>query len=599
MKSVNKTKKLALALLLFGMLVLTATAQQSQAQAQIWTTDSAGNPVTDYAPTDTVYIWGTGFNTGTVITVGVVGPDGWLGDGTDVEIFDSENAPYASWELVGSDGFKITYDKGWCSGTFYVHVQDEDEHWADTTFTDSDNYNTSITLTAITTPLTAGQTGVSFSGKVSVTSPDPEVPDGAPVNLECRLVSTGPYVTLANTTTTTVGGNHGVFSGTFTAPAAENYLFRAVFPAHTVGSPPNAQVWKSSASADSGHGQTIVVNAAGPTNADPTLNVNTDPIVVNEGDEATNSGTVIDADGDTVGLTASVGTVINNDDGTWSWSFLTTDGPAESQTVTIWADDGNGGTSSVNFVLTVNNVAPSVGAIAIDLPVVAVNTEITASASFTDPGTLDTHTAVWDWGDLSTSAGTVAETNGSGTVSGSHIYSGAGIYTVTLTVTDKDGGSNTSIYEYVVVYDPSAGFVTGGGWIWSPAGAYTEDLTLEGKANFGFVAKYKKGANVPDGNTEFQFKAGDLNFHSTWYQWLVVAGAKATFKGEGTINGMGNYGFMLSAIDGTLDKFRIKIWNKTDDLVVYDNLVGGGGDAADPTTALGGGSIIVHTGKEK
>ena len=91
------------------------------------------------------------------------------------------------------------------------------------------------------------------------------------------------------------------------------------------------------------------------------------------------------------------------------------------------------------------------------------------------------------------------------------------------------------------------GFVTGGGWINSPAGAYVADPALAGKATFGFVSKYKKGMTVPEGNTEFQFHAAGLNFKSTSYQWLVVAGANAKFKGVGTINGAGNYGFMLTA----------------------------------------------------
>jgi hypothetical protein len=56
-----------------------------------------------------------------------------------------------------------------------------------------------------------------------------------------------------------------------------------------------------------------------------------------------------------------------------------------------------------------------------------------------------------------------------------------------------------------------------------------DNTSLRGKANFGFVAKYKKGATVPDGNTQFQFKAGDLNFHSNSYEWLVVAGNKAQY----------------------------------------------------------------------
>ena len=53
----------------------------------------------------------------------------------------------------------------------------------------------------------------------------------------------------------------------------------------------------------------------------------------------------------------------------------------------------------------------------------------------------------------------------------------------------------------------------------------------------------RKGADVPSGNTEFQFKAGDLNFHSTSYEWLVVAGNKAQFRGAGMINGVEGYTF--------------------------------------------------------
>jgi hypothetical protein len=175
-----------------------------------------------------------------------------------------------------------------------------------------------------------------------------------------------------------------------------------------------------------------------------------------------------------------------------------------------------------------------------------------------------------------------------------------GVYNVELTVTDTHEASD-NCQAMLVVYDPSDGFVTGGGWIWSPKGAYVADQWLEGKANFGFVAKYKKGANVPTGQTEFVFQAGDLNFHSSSYDWLVVAGAKAMFKGVGTINGAGNYGFMLSAIDAALtpstskDRFRIKIWdNNAGDTVVYDNQIGDDDDA-DVTTTIGGGSIVIHT----
>ncbi len=79
--------------------------------------------------------------------------------------------------------------------------------------------------------------------------------------------------------------------------------------------------------------------------------------------------------------------------------------------------------------------------------------------------------------------------------------------------------------------------------------------------------------------------------------------ARAQFKGEGTINGAGRFGFLLTAIDGEVkgqtapDRFRIKIWRVLPDgsagEIVYDNQMGAP-DAGDATTALGGGSIVIH-----
>ena len=178
-------------------------------------------------------------------------------------------------------------------------------------------------------------------------------------------------------------------------------------------------------------------------------------------------------------------------------------------------------------------------------------------------------------------------------------FTSAGVHNLCVTGADAAGNVSAPECTLLAVYDPSAGFVTGGGWINSPAGAYVANLTLTGKANFGFVSKYQKGANVPTGETEFQFKAGNLNFHSTSYDWLVVAGARAQYKGTGTINGAGDYGFMLTAIDGQVnggggvDKFRIKIWDKATGAIVYDNQMGAS-DTDNPTTAIGGGSIVIH-----
>lgn len=130
--------------------------------------------------------------------------------------------------------------------------------------------------------------------------------------------------------------------------------------------------------------------------------------------------------------------------GRWSWSFATTDGPAETQTVTITADDGSGGTATTTFALSVNNVAP---AVTITAPpsgsIYAVNTPVTFTGTFSDPGTLDTHTAQWTF-DLINVAGTVSETNGSGSVTNVYSFGTPGVYQITLRVTDDEGGEGTA-----------------------------------------------------------------------------------------------------------------------------------------------------------
>jgi hypothetical protein len=172
----------------------------------------------------------------------------------------------------------------------------------------------------------------------------------------------------------------------------------------------------------------------------------------------------------------------------------------------------------------------------------------------------------------------------------------AGIFELTFTATDPSGLSDTDSTTVMVV-GPGGGFVTGGGWIYSDPGNYTPDPTLEGKANFGFVSKYKKKARIPTGQTQFQFHAADLNFHSTSYDWLVVdqAGTSAQFTGSGTINGAPDpngqdYRFMLWAGDGDPDTFRIKVWweDGGTEVVIFDNGFG---------QELNQGSIVIHTGK--
>lgn len=334
--------------------------------------------------------------------------------------------------------------------------------------------------------------------------------------------------------------------------------------------------------------------------------LNVPPVADAGADQTVDEGSVVNFDGSG---TYDPGFL---DELTYTWDFGDSSSPVSGvnlwnpqhiygdngvYTVTLTVDDDDGDTDTDTMTVTVNNVAPTITALNGPVDPVSLGSSVDITGEFTDPGWLDTHTATIDWGDSNVDdLGTVTSPIPQQT----HTYAATGVYTVTLTVTDNDGGVDTEIFQYVVVYDPSDGFVTGGGWINSPAGAYAADPTLEGTANFGFVSKYKKGQQNPTGSTEFQYQIGNLNFHSNDYDWLVIAGAKAMYKGTGTINGAGNYGFMLSAIDEKLtpstddDMFRIKIWDKDNgDAVVYDNGLGDPDDA-DPTTAIAGGQIVIH-----
>ncbi len=69
---------------------------------------------------------------------------------------------------------------------------------------------------------------------------------------------------------------------------------------------------------------------------------------------------------------------------------------------------------------------------------------------FGDPSPADTHTAVIDWGDGVQEPGVVDQA--SGTVSGSHIYTEPGNYSIFVVVRDDDGYAGTGMAEVLVLY---------------------------------------------------------------------------------------------------------------------------------------------------
>ena len=280
-------------------------------------------------------------------------------------------------------------------------------------------------------------------------------------------------------------------------------------------------------------------------------------------------------------------------------AFVTNDAPAlfpVGVTIVTWTvEDLSGNTETAEQSVEVVNPSPVIASLTAPLVPMVINTSVGLSVSFIGTNVI---AAQINWGDGS-AIQTIA--NPVSPLSLQHVYSTPGVYRISVTLSDPCGQSAVADFEYVVIYDPNAGFVTGAGIINSPAGAYRPDQALTGKAHFGFESRYKKGANIPSGSADFKFSVADMHFKSTAYQWLTVAGTRAQFKGSGTINGIGQYGFLLSAIDGdinspkTADLFRIKIWDMNDnDAVVYDNQYGTADDGI-LTTTLQGGAIVIHT----
>jgi len=233
-----------------------------------------------------------------------------------------------------------------------------------------------------------------------------------------------------------------------------------------------------------------------------------------------------------------------------------------------------------------------------------INTPISFSGTFWDtPGKV--HAAQWVFDNGAAIGGSVTEPTSTkpGSVKGTYAFSSPGVYLVTMKVTDTSGGTGLAdqvngLTALVVIYDPNAGYVMGGGWSISPIGAFTLNPGIVGDFSFGFITRYFKNSQNPKGSLDFSFRAGGLLVKALNFDYLTISGARLQAKGQAWVNGDGSYGFIVTAIDGQVnggggvDKVRIKIWSKNTGVVIYDNQMGSP-DNADPISPVGSGSSIV------
>jgi hypothetical protein len=140
----------------------------------------------------------------------------------------------------------------------------------------------------------------------------------------------------------------------------------------------------------------------------------------------------------------SVGTIVASNGGGFDITGTHTYDEEGTYNVASTATGLGGGTVESDYTGTVNDAALSASASNITATEgTATATLVVASFTDADPnGTLADYTATIDWGDGSSSAGTIAsDGQGGWTVSGSHLYATAGAFTVATTVNDAGGAT--------------------------------------------------------------------------------------------------------------------------------------------------------------
>jgi len=138
-----------------------------------------------------------------------------------------------------------------------------------------------------------------------------------------------------------------------------------------------------------------------------------------------------------------------------TFSAMGLDGP---DTWTVWlrvTDDRGGRSSPVSSAITVKNVTPLLASV-VDQTIHRVHSLNLENLpiTFTDAGISDVHRATVDWGDgLPAEEVTVIEPTGTnpGEVRAGHSYTAAGLYTVTVSVEDDDGGASSVSFGVDVI----------------------------------------------------------------------------------------------------------------------------------------------------
>lgn len=270
-----------------------------------------------------------------------------------------------------------------------------------------------------------------------------------------------------------------------------------------------------------------------------------------EGSTYTYTITTVDGDGDARILTAPTKptwlTFIANNDGTATLSGLPLDAQQGKYPISLQVSDGKGGASIQNFELTVTNAAPVIGQLTGEFTG-AVGANLSYQANATDAGQ-EAITYTWNWGDGSQPQSGVDLKNIT------HRYSNAGSYTLTLTVSDDDGGQSSQTRTVVVGLQSAPSFTS------------TPILSLLEGSTYTYAITTTGGNGSP-----LSISAPTL---PAWLTLIPTANGQATLSGIPRDAHEGANNVVLEVSDGTTKTRQTFAINVQNALPVINNITGG------------------------
>lgn len=331
-------------------------------------------------------------------------------------------------------------------------------------FTASTSLNTSVTCTdngTFTATLTASDGGASTSDSavLTIANANPSVSitaplAGAQVDFGVSVQVTAPITDPA--ANDTFGCNIAWGDATTTAGAI---VAGACTGSHTYATAGDKTITVSVNDDDAGTASaSVTITQKAQVNLPPTANAGADR-TGSEGALVSLIGSGTDPEGATLSYawsyvvgagvdagtscsitspTSASTTVSCTDDGTFTFTLSVSDGvnPAVTDTATVTLANAN-----PSVALTSPNVGASY----------QVGAPVTAHATFGDQGSHDTQTCSIDWGDGTTTPGTVVGASCDGT----HSYTATGTPTITMTLTDDDGGSGSASRGTTITPQPN------------------------------------------------------------------------------------------------------------------------------------------------